>query len=335
MFVREEIEAREQTTLSPFAVKAAKSKGRAFEEEKCTYRTDFQRDKDRILHSKAFRRLKQKTQVFLTNQDDHYRTRLTHTLEVAQIARTIARALQLNEDLVEAIALGHDLGHTPFGHEGERVLQKCNPTGFAHNEQSVRVVEKLEKDYTRGLNLTFEVLDGILNHQTGSKPQTLEGWVVQYSDKIAYLNHDIEDAIDAKILSSNQIPIEVITVLGDNKSKRITTLIDSIVKNSDSTIQMAPEVFKQYNHLRKFLFLEVYSNEIVKSENEKVEKMLTFLYEYFCAHYDGLPVFYQTILKNEGKDRAVTDYISGMTDDFATQTFQNLFIPKSYMFFNK
>lgn len=331
MFVREEIEQREQTMLSSFAMKVQGSKGRTFAEKKCPYRTDFQRDRDRILHSKAFRRLKQKTQVFLANHDDHYRTRLTHTLEVSQIARTIARAMQLNEDLVEAIALGHDLGHTPFGHEGERVLDRLNPNGFKHNEQSVRVVTKLEKDYVQGLNLTFEVIDGILNHQTGSKPATLEGWVVQFSDKIAYLNHDIEDAIDAGVLTNNGIPKDISLVLGNSKSERITTLIDSIVKNSTDTIQMDKKVFEKYNELRKFLFTQVYSNKTVKSENEKVEKMLTALYEHFYEHSEIMPRLYQNVLQSEGKHRAVTDYISGMTDDFATETFQKLYIPSSYL----
>lgn len=331
MFVREEIEKREQTTLSLFASLSCESKGRAFSEEKCPYRTEYQRDRDRILHSKAFRRLKQKTQVFLATQDDHYRTRLTHTLEVSQIARTIARALQLNEDLVEAIALGHDLGHTPFGHAGERILNQLNPKGFAHHRQSVRVVTKLEKDYEKGLNLTCEVIDGIYKHQTGSSPETWEGWVVQYADKIAYMNHDIEDAIDAKVLDPNTIPSSVINVLGDNKSKRITTLIDSLVRNSKEKVQMAPEILKEYKHLRAFLFEEVYQNPLVREENEKVEQILAALYNHFKKAPQEMPLLYRKVEKEEGIDMAVTDYISGMTDDFAIQTYLHLFIPRPYL----
>lgn len=335
MNIRQQNEAMEESTLAPYATKSSDTQGRAFAEEQCTYRTDFQRDRDRILHSKAFRRLKQKTQVFLATQDDHYRTRLTHTLEVSQIARTIGRALRLNEDLIEAIALGHDLGHTPFGHAGERVLSDINQNTplkhFAHNEQSVRVVSRLERDYDKGLNLTKEVLDGILNHQTGSKPTTWEGWVVQYSDKIAYLNHDIEDAISAKVLPKGALPQEIVAVLGNSKSERITTLIASLVENSKEKVQMAKEVFDQYIALKRFLSKEVYQNKQVQEENSKVEQILISLYQHFSIHSHEMPALYRQVEQQEGIDRAVTDYISGMTDGFAVQTYQRLFIPKAYL----
>ena len=327
MTVRQMIEEREKNTLSPYATLSSESAGRDVYVEPCTLRTEFQRDRDRIIHSKAFRRLKHKTQVFLAPESDHYRTRLTHTLEVSQIARTIARALRINEDLTEAIALGHDLGHTPFGHAGERALDAiCG--NFTHFEQSVRVCEKIEKN-GNGLNLTFEVLDGILHHTRGDWAETLEGRVVRYADRIAYINHDIEDAVRANIIKPSDLPLEVVRVLGDTKTRRINTLVTSIVQNSDSnSIRMNDEINKAYELLHRFLFDSVYTNRTAKSEEDKVQGIVEGLYNYFLKHPEKISEECKIICEKEDVERAVIDYIAGMTDHFAVSTYSEIYIPK-------
>ena len=319
----------EKETLSPYAQLAADTAGRGRPEEECTLRTCYQKDRDKILHSKSFRRLKQKTQVFISPEGDHYRTRMTHTLEVTQIARTIARALRLNEDLTEAIGMGHDLGHTPFGHAGERALNVLNPAGFTHYEQGVRVVDYLERNL-KGLNLTAEVLDGIRNHTKGEWPKTQEGCIVRYADRIAYINHDIEDAITAGILTENDLPKDCTDCLGHSKSERITTLITSLVKNSGSEIKMDEETNKYYEKLHKFMYRNVYTDSAAKIEEKKVDKLIEELYRYYYTNPDRMPDMYQTIAYMEGLDRRVTDYIQGMSDDFASDTFENIFIPKAW-----
>ncbi len=318
----------ERETLSPFAALSAESAGRALDEKKCDIRTDFQRDRDRIIHSKAFRRLKHKTQVFLSPEGDHYRTRLTHTLEVAQISRTVARALRLNEDLTEAVALGHDLGHTPFGHAGERALQSIYGD-FTHYEQSVRVCTKTEKA-GRGLNLTSEVLDGILNHTTGDWAKTLEGRVVRYCDRIAYINHDIDDAIRAGVLTADSIDKDLVEYFGKTKSERINTMVRSLIVNSGSDIKMDDETFEKYNALHSFLHQNVYSNPICKSEESKVEGIISGLYTYFCKNPDKLPRELDAIREREGDARAVADHIAAMTDRYAVQVYTDIYIPHSW-----
>ena len=332
MSIREEMERMEHETLSPYATLSENSRGRDVFEEQCDIRPVFQRDRDRILHSKAFRRLKNKTQVFLTPQGDHYRTRLSHTLEVSQNARTIARALRLNEVLVEAIALGHDLGHTPFGHAGEHVLDSLCEDGFRHNEQSVRTVEKLEKD-GRGLNLTWEVRDGILNHQFRLMPHTLEGKIVRLSDKIAYIHHDMDDAIRAQVLTEEDIPLELKKTLGFTTRQRLNTLIHNIIKNSTDTddIVMSDEVREALTELRGFMFRNVYNNPVAKGEEAKAKSMVEQLFHYYMNHTEQLSEKYLRMLDgNEKKERIVSDYIAGMTDPFAVDTFQSLFIPKGW-----
>lgn len=329
MTVRQRTEEIERLTLSPYAALSENSKGRAVEEAPCPMRPAYQRDRDRIIHCKSFRRLKQKTQVFLSPEGDHYRTRLTHTLEVSQIARTISRSLRLNEDLTEAIAMGHDLGHTPFGHAGERALATLCPEGFAHYKQSVRVVEKLEK-YPQGLNLSYEVLNGILCHTKGADADTLEGQVVKYADHIAYINHDIEDAVTAGVLLPEDLPRDAVALLGNTKSRRITTLITSLVENSGETLAMAREVFEQYENLHRFMYSTVYVDKTAKREEQKVEKVIAELYARYKSYPELMPQQYQRISEEEGVDRAVTDYISGMSDEFAIRSFENLFVPKSW-----
>lgn len=331
MTVRERTEQLEQLTLSPRAAYSAFTRGRRAPEEPCPLRPAYQRDRDRILHCKAFRRLKQKTQVFLSPEGDHYRTRLTHTLEVSQIARTIARALRLNEDLTEAIALGHDLGHTPFGHAGERALDKLSPGGFCHYQQSLRVVDKLERD-GRGLNLTWEVRNGILTHTKGRWAATLEGQAVRHADHIAFINHDIEDAQTAGVLRPEALPKEAIAVLGSTKSQRITRLIEDLVAHSaqGGTLSFSPEVQEAFSLLRDFMYSTVYVDEVAKKEERKVEKLIGELYERFVSQPELLPNLYLQIAYREGTDRAVTDYISGMSDEFATRTFEQLFIPQKW-----
>lgn len=333
MTIRQMQEEREKEYLSPYAALSINSKGREVFEEQCDIRPVYQRDRDRILHCKAFRRLKQKTQVFLSPVGDHYRTRLTHTLEVSQNARTIAKALRLNEELVEAISLGHDLGHTPFGHSGEYALNKICDLGFKHNEQSVRIVEKLEKKGA-GLNLTWEVKDGILNHQTAGTPATLEGKVVRLSDKIAYINHDIDDAIRAKVLSENDIPKEYRQVLGYSSRERLNTLIHDIVKCSEgkNDILMTPSVETAMKNLRNFMFEHVYTNPTAKSEEEKARNLLIVLYEYYLKHIDELPVEFLELIDNgEPSQRVVCDYIAGMSDQYAVTTFKNIYMPKQWV----
>lgn len=330
MTIRERLEQNEKDFLSQYACLSTQSRGRDFNLEQCNIRTDFQRDRDRIIHCNSFRRLKHKTQVFLAPQSDHYRARLTHTLEVSQIARTISRALALNEDLTEAIALGHDLGHTPFGHTGEKVLNEILSNGFKHNVQSVRTVEKLENK-GKGLNLTVEVRDGILKHSDSCEsPITLEGKVVRLADKIAYINHDIEDAIRAKVLTEEELPIECTQILGDNKSKRISTIINSVVTNSVDDIIMQQDVHNAHYQLKRFMYKNVYANPLAKSQDKKSEDIIKFLYEYFTENYDELPSLYHQIAELDSKEQAVADYIAGMTDTYAIEKFKDIFIPKCF-----
>lgn len=332
MSIRENLERMEEISLSPFATLSVNSRGRDREEPQCDIRPVFQRDRDRILHCKSFRRLKHKTQVFLSPKGDHYRTRLTHTLEVSQNARTIAKALRLNEDLVEAIALGHDLGHTPFGHAGERILNELCDEGYRHNEQSVRIVEKLEKD-GKGLNLTWEVRDGILNHQTSMMSHTLEGKIVRLSDKIAYINHDIDDAIRAKVMSEEDIPLEIRKVLGMTTKERLNTLIHNIIMNSmgKNDIVMSEEIGGAMQDLRKFMFQKVYTNPAAKGEEAKAERLLCELYAHYMGHIEILPEQYQRMHREgEKKERVVCDYISGMTDQYAVAKYREFFLPKAW-----
>lgn len=333
MTIREQLELREIEYLSPYATLSKDSRGRERAEEECDIRPVFQRDRDRILHSKAFRRLKQKTQVFLLPKGDHYRTRLTHTLEVSQNARTIAKALRLNEDLVEAIALGHDLGHTPFGHAGERALDEVCPLGFQHNEQSVRVVKRLEKQ-GEGLNLTWEVRDGILNHKSAGTPHTLEGQIVRLSDKIAYINHDIDDAIRGGVLKEEDIPKTYREILGNSTRVRLDTMIHNVIINSmdQPEIRMSPEVEHATMALRAFMFENVYKNPVAKGEEEKAINMVTNLYEYYWKHIRLLPDQFLEMLEEEGgtPERIVCDYIAGMTDTYAIKKFEEYFIPESW-----
>lgn len=327
--MREKLEEREKLFLSPFAAKSAETKGRPKDEPKCPMRTEFQRDRDRIIYSKAFRRLKNKTQVFFSPEGDHYRTRLTHTLDVSQVARSIARGLDLNEDLAEAIALGHDLGHTPFGHSGEAVLNRLSPTGFEHNRQSLRVVDVLEND-GKGLNLTFEVRDGILNHKKDGRPATAEGKAVSIADRIAYLNHDIEDAVSAGLITESELPKET-AVLGSNTKERINNMINSICENSfEGNVAMAPDFLKATEVLREFMFEKVYLTVEAKGEEDKADRMLTTLYGFFLSNPDRMPPFYFSLLEKYPPETVVCDYISGMSDRYAVYVFENLFVPKNF-----
>ncbi|MCD8327009.1 MAG: deoxyguanosinetriphosphate triphosphohydrolase [Lachnospiraceae bacterium] len=330
--IRERLEQREKEYLSPYASLSCESRGRERPEEPCDIRPVYQRDRDRILHCKSFRRLKDKTQVFLTPNGDHYRTRLTHTLEVSQIARTIAKALRMNEDLTEAIALGHDLGHTPFGHAGERALNRVSPYGFVHSEQSVRVVEKLEKE-GQGLNLSFEVRDGIRHHQTAGTPSTLEGKIVRLSDKIAYIHHDMDDAVRAGVLKESDIPVEIRRVLGDMGSTRLDRMVHDIISASEGQpeIMMSPEIETNMMALRAFMYREVYVNPVVKADEIKAEKMIEALYVYYLEHMQELPGYIlNAYLEGEPKEVVVCDYIANMSDKFAITTFQKLYIPRSW-----
>lgn len=331
MNIRQKNEELEKLYLSPYASLSANSRGRDREEEPCDLRTVYQRDRDRIIHCKAFRRLKHKTQVFLAPMGDHYRTRLTHTLEVSQIARTISKSLRLNEDLTEAIALGHDLGHTPFGHAGEAALNSVCSLGFKHYKQSIRVVEVLEDD-GRGLNLTKEVRDGILNHRTSGMPYTLEGKVVRLSDKIAYINHDIDDAIRGRIIGENDIPKIYTDILGGSTKKRLDTLIHDVVNNSceKNEILMSQEVQKAMMGLRQYLFETVYRNPLAKSEEVKAKKMLIQLYEYYMEHTKQLPDEFIYLIEEcgENPEQVVCDYIAGMSDQYSVAKFGQLFEPK-------
>lgn len=328
MNVREMLCEDERKRLSSKAVLSENSKGRAEYDPECELRTCFQRDRDRILHSEAFRRLKHKTQVFIAPVGDHYRTRLTHTLEVSQIARTISKALFLNEDLTEAIALGHDLGHTPFGHSGESVLNELSPAGFKHYEQSVRIAEYIARN-GKGLNLTFEVLDGILNHTNGVA-KTLEGQAVRLADTVAYINHDIEDAITAGVISNDILPKEPIKILGKTKSERITTMVKSAIDNSGDFIKMSNEVKGAHDELKDWLFKNVYSNPKAKGEESKAKWLVEFLYHYYMENPNQLSAPFLNIAKRFDMDRAVCDYISCMTDGYAIEVFNNLCVPKGW-----
>ena len=333
MNIREKNEQIEMKMLSLYATKSCMSMGRDREETQCDLRTVFQRDRDRIIHCKAFRRLKHKTQVFLAPMGDHYRTRLTHTLEVSQIARTISKSLDLNEDLTEAIALGHDLGHTPFGHAGERTLNRVCSKGFVHSKQSIRVVEVLEND-GKGLNLTKEVRDGILNHRTSGHPCNLEGCVVRLSDKIAYINHDIDDAIRGKIICEKDIPKIYTDILGDSTKKRLDTLVHDIVKNSINKpeIVMSEEIEKAMLGLRQYMFENVYTNSEAKKEEVKANEMLELLFDYYLKHTDKLPHEFKYLINQCGEDeeQVVCDYIAGMSDQYSVATFQKIFVPSSW-----
>lgn len=335
MNIRNRTEKIEDAVFSSYAKKSKASLGRNIFEEKCSIRTDFQRDRDRIIHSKAFRRLKHKTQVFLAPEGDHYRTRLTHTLEVSQIARTLGRALRLNEDLIEAISLGHDLGHTPFGHTGERVLDKLHPKGFNHNQQSIRVVDLLEHRNNKiGLNLTFEVREGIRYHSGEIISKTLEGQIVRYADRIAYINHDIDDAIRANVIKKEDLPKESIEVLGKTHGDRINNMILDIVKNSmaKDEIIMSSEIENATNILRKYMFENVYLNKEAKSEEKKVEYIIEELYKYYFKNIKKLPIEHLSIYKNLKCDieDIICDYIAGTTDRYIINLFNNIFVPKPW-----
>ncbi|MBE6605240.1 MAG: deoxyguanosinetriphosphate triphosphohydrolase [Ruminococcaceae bacterium] len=327
--IKEILYEREARTLSPYAFFSVNTAGRAHESTPCDFRTDFQRDRDRIIHSQSFRRLMYKTQVFLAPAGDHYRTRLTHTLEVAQIARTVARALSLNEDLTEAIAMGHDLGHTPFGHAGEVVMRQCFSPDFSHNGQGVRVVEHLENN-GKGLNLTAEVRDGIAHHSGPVMPKTLEGCVIRLADRIAYINHDIDDALRAGILKHEEIPAEIRAVLGNSHGERINTMVSSVVRASHNKpeIAMEPDIHEATDRLRDFLFLRVYRDNVAKDEEVKAKAMLVQLFEYFEEHPEALPLSYLETISKESVGRAVCDYLSGMTDRYAIELYRDLFIPE-------
>lgn len=330
--IRERMEENELTKLSKYATKSVHSIGREREIEKCTIRTDFQRDRDRIVHSKAFRRLMHKTQVFISPRGDHYRTRLSHTLEVSQISRTISKALMLNEDLTESIALGHDLGHTPFGHSGEDALNQILKSGFKHNEQSVRIVERLENSGT-GLNLTYETRDGIKTHRGKYKPHTLEGRVVQISDKIAYVNHDIDDAIRGKILKEEDLPKDIINVLGNTSGERINYLITDVIKNSqdESEIIISDKARKTLYDLRSFMYEKVYLNQKLDFERRKIFHMFKEFHEYYWENTENLPKeFLNLIESGESKDQVIGDFIAGMTDRFSIEHYNQLFMPISW-----
>lgn len=331
MTIRERSEQLERETLSPRACLSAQSRGRERSATPCEMRTCFQRDIDRIVHSKSFRRLKHKTQVFLQPEGDHYRTRMTHTLEVSRIARTIARGLGLNEDLTEAAALGHDLGHTPFGHAGERVLNEIVPGGFRHYEQSLRVVERLENE-GEGLNLTWEVRDGILCHTTGRLAATLEGQIVRLADKIAYINHDIDDAMRGGIIYPTDIPVDISQVLGYTHGERINTLTTDVISASEGqdAICQSEEIGAAMKRLRDFMFQEVYRNPIAKGEEGKAQDMIRQLFDYYGKNADELPGEYQDIRYREGETRAVCDYIAGMTDKYAVDCYAKAFIPMAW-----
>ena len=329
--MKEKTLKKEEMFLSPYACKSKDTVGRLYDEQPCPMRTDFQRDKDRILHCKAFRRLKNKTQVFFSPEGDHYRTRLTHTLTVSQVARGIARSLSLNEDLTEAIALGHDLGHTPFGHSGERILDKLNPNGFEHNVQSGRVVDILEND-GKGLNLTREVVDGIINHKLKSNPKTLEGKAVSLADRIAYINHDIDDAIVGGFITKEDIPKHLVELLGNSSRERINTMLLSIQRESDGKNKVAMEkhIADATMELRQFMFERVYNDKAFRNEETRADRMITALYEFYKGQPSALPEFYKKRLDVDGVDTVISDYISGMSDVYAVNTFTEIFIPKKW-----
>lgn len=320
---------REEALLSPYAFRSKDTRGRLKEARPCPYRTDFQRDRDRIIHSKSFRRLMHKTQVFFAPEDEQFRTRMTHTLEVTQIARSIARALRLNEDLTEAIALGHDLGHTPFGHEGEAVMQRCFSPSFNHYNQSLRVVDFLEQNGS-GLNLTYEVRDGIVNHTGEHKACTLEGVIVKFADRIAYINHDLDDAFFAGILSKNDIPKNLSEMFASSYSLRVDRMVGAVIEASldKPEISMLPEIYEAMMEMRSFLTERVYHNSPAKTEQSKAEELLTRLFEHYVAHPEQMPLFYYKNTETEGVERMVCDYISGMSDRYAIASYRRLFIPE-------
>ena len=329
--IKERTYRMEEMFFSEYACKSSSTRGRAREEVPCNMRTEFQRDRDRIIYSKAFLRLKNKTQVFFSPEGDHFRTRMTHTIDVSQIARSISRSLALNEDLAEAIALGHDLGHTPFGHAGERVLNELSPDGFSHNEQSLRVVDILEKD-GKGLNLTFEVRDGILNHKKSGKPATLEGKAVSWADRIAYVNHDIEDALRAGLLREEQLPKRDIRILGGTSRDRINTMITSIYRESvgKNQVSMGEREAEALEDLRSFMFKNVYITPVSMKEEERAKRMLFGMYDYFYKNKDKLPAFYLHICDRYPLEQMICDYLSSMTDKFAIAVFDYLFVPHSW-----
>ena len=332
MNIRENMEQRELELLSPYAAHSGHSRGRERIEEECDVRTVYQRDRDRILHCKAFRRMKDKTQVFLAPQGDHYRNRLTHTLEVSQIARTIAKALRLNEDLVEAIALGHDLGHTPFGHAGERALDEIHPGGFTHYQQSIRVVQILEKS-GEGLNLTWEVRDGILNHRISGNPSTMEGQVVRLADKLAYIHHDMDDAQRAGIITEDDIPVTLRMLLGYTTRERLNTFVHDIIESSmeKNHIEMSSEIYEAMMDLRKIMFQNVYDHPEAKKEEKKAIKMLKKLYTYYIENPDEMSAEYRQLMKKgESKTQVVCDYLAGMTDQYSMAKFRKIYIPKAW-----
>ena len=324
---REERERLEHYVVGPYGVLAENSRGRLTDEEECSIRTCFQRDVDRITHSKSFRRLKHKTQVFLQPEGDHYRTRLTHTLEVSRLARTVARALSLNEDLAEAIALGHDLGHTPFGHAGERALNRIYPGGFKHYEQSLRVVDILERD-GRGLNLCYETRMGILNHTLGAPDDTLEATAVRLCDRIAYVNHDLDDSIRAGILTNEDVPEIIRRNCGEKNSRRIDAIISDLIENSGGgRIRMSDRMQETFDYFHAFMYSDVYTNPVAKREEGKVEGILAGLYDYYTSHPEALPEDFSGVIEKEGIERAAVDYISGMTDGYAMEKYGDIFIP--------
>lgn len=344
--IREMIEAQEKMMLSPYAALASESRGRAHEETEDEVRTIYMRDRDRVIHSKAFRRLKHKTQVYISPGNDHYRTRLTHTLEVNQIAKTIGRALNLNCDLIEAIALAHDVGHTPFAHCGETILNQCMPNGFKHNVNSVRVLSKIEKHgEVRVLNLSWEVLDGVLHHSgyshSTTHAATIEGQIIRFSDKIAYVQHDIDDTIRANIFTEDDLPKEYTSVLGNNLSERITILVNDMIAQGqkiladdfegERVLAFSPDIDKALRGLRSFMFDEVYQGRVCSLERERASFIVEFLFEHFMKHIDTLPEFYRTVSEREGRERAVADYISGMTDNYCVALFKDLTIPRSFI----
>ena len=324
---RAERERLEHYIVGPYGVLAENSRGRLTDEEACSIRTCFQRDVDRITHSKSFRRLKHKTQVFLQPEGDHYRTRLTHTLEVSRLARTVARALSLNEDLAEAIALGHDLGHTPFGHAGERALNRIYPGGFKHYEQSLRVVDILERD-GRGLNLCYETRMGILNHTLGAPDDTLEATAVRLCDRIAYVNHDLDDSIRAGILTNEDVPEIIRRNCGEKNSRRIDAIISDLIENSGGgRIRMSDRMQETFDYFHAFMYSDVYTNPVAKREEGKVEGILAGLYDYYTSHPEALPEDFSGVIEKEGIERAAVDYISGMTDGYAMEKYGDIFIP--------
>ena len=328
--LREKREALEERMICSYGVLSRNTRGRQSSEQPCPVRTCFQRDVDRITHCKAFRRLKHKTQVFLQPEGDHYRTRLTHTLEVTRLARTIARALEVNEDLTEAIGLGHDLGHTPFGHAGERALRAIHPGGFHHYEQSLRVVDTLERD-GKGLNLCFETRMGILNHTHGAPDDTIEATIVRYADRIAYINHDLDDAIRAGILTVEEVPQRIRAKLGNRNSERINAIVTDLIENSvGGVIAMSPDMAEVYEIFHSFMYDAVYYNPVAKGEESKVEGILGGIYEYYVNAPEKLPEDYKKIADSDGLERAVCDYVAGMTDGYAMEVYSQIFIPMSW-----